>query len=75
LGILKDFDQEEDFEQKIKKLIEEREEARKKKNWVESDQIRDKLKKKGILLEDTPEGVRWKRIVKNSMERIAHSVE
>ncbi len=62
LGILKDFDQEEDFEQKIKKLIEEREEARKKKNWVESDQIRDKLKKKGILLEDTPEGVRWKRM-------------
>jgi len=62
LGILKDFDQEEDFEQKIKKLIEEREKARKKKNWVESDQIRDKLKKKGILLEDTPEGVRWKRM-------------
>jgi len=62
LGILKDFDQEKDFEQKIKKLIEEREEARKKKNWVESDQIRDKLKKKGILLEDTPEGVRWKRM-------------
>ena len=62
LGTLKDFDQEESFEQEIKKLIEEREEARKKKNWVESDQIRDKLKEKGILLEDTPEGVRWKRV-------------
>jgi len=61
LGILKDFDQEENFEQEIKKLIEEREEARKKKNWVESDQIRDILKKKGILLEDTSEGVRWKK--------------
>ena len=62
LGILKDFDKEESFEQKIKKLIEEREEARKKRNWVESDQIRDKLKEKGILLEDTPSGVRWKRM-------------
>jgi cysteinyl-tRNA synthetase len=62
LGILKDFDQEESFEQEIKKLIEEREEARKEKNWVESDKIRDKLKKKGILLEDTSEGVRWKRV-------------
>ena len=44
------------------KLIEERKEARKKKDWVESDQIRDKLKEKGILLEDTSEGVRWKRV-------------
>jgi cysteinyl-tRNA synthetase len=61
LGILKVFDQEESFEQEIKKLIEGREEARKKRNWVESDQIRDKLKEKGILLEDTTEGVRWKK--------------
>ena len=61
LGILKDFDQGEGFEQEIKKLIEEREGARKEKNWVKSDQIRDKLQKKGILLEDTPSGVRWKK--------------
>lgn len=61
LGILKDFYQEESFEQEIKKLIEEREEARKERNWVKSDRIRDKLQKKGILLEDTPGGVRWKR--------------
>jgi cysteinyl-tRNA synthetase len=61
LGILKDFDQEESFEQEIKKLIGEREEARKERNWVKSDRIRDKLQKKGILLEDTPGGVRWKR--------------
>lgn len=62
LGILKDFDQEESFEQEIKKLIEDREEARKEKNWVKADQIRDKLQEKGILLEDTPSGVRWKKI-------------
>lgn len=62
LGILKVFEPEENFAQEIKKLIEEREEARKKKNWIKSDQIRDQLKEKGVLLEDTPEGVRWKRI-------------
>jgi cysteinyl-tRNA synthetase len=61
LGILKDIDQEESFEQEIKKIIEEREKARKEKNWVESDRIRDKLQEKGILLEDTPSGVRWKK--------------
>jgi cysteinyl-tRNA synthetase len=61
LGILKDFDHEESFEQEIKKIIEEREKARKEKNWVESDRIRDKLQEKGILLEDTPEGARWKK--------------
>jgi cysteinyl-tRNA synthetase len=61
LGILKVYNQEESFEQEIKKLIEEREEARKRKNWVKSDQIRDKLREEGILLEDTPEGVRWKK--------------
>ena len=62
LGILKDSDPEENFEQEIKKLIEKREEARKERNWTESDQIRDQLQKKGILLEDTPSGARWKRI-------------
>ncbi|MDD5014803.1 MAG: cysteine--tRNA ligase [Atribacterota bacterium] len=62
LGILKDFDPEESFEQEIKKLIEKREEARKERNWAESDRIRDKLQNKGILLEDTPSGVRWKKI-------------
>jgi cysteinyl-tRNA synthetase len=62
LGILKDSNPEENFEQEIKKLIEKREEARKERNWTESDRIRDKLQKKGILLEDTPSGARWKRI-------------
>ncbi len=44
-----------------KRLIEEREKARKNKNFKKADKIRDKLKKKGIILEDTPQGVRWKR--------------
>lgn len=50
------------LDDEIKKLIEKREEARKAKNWAEADKIRDELKKQGIALEDTPSGVRWKRI-------------
>ena len=40
-------------------LIKEREEARKNKNWSKSDKIRKKLKNMGIIVEDTPHGVRW----------------
>jgi len=61
LGILKEVELEESFEQEIKNLIKEREEARKAKNWKKSDQIRDELRDKGVLLEDTPEGVRWRK--------------
>jgi len=61
LGILKEIKSEENFEQEIKNLIKEREEARKAKNWKKSDQIREKLREKGVILEDTPEGVRWKK--------------
>ncbi len=46
----------------IKKLIEKREELRKEKKWVESDKIRQELTEKGILLDDTPEGTRWKLV-------------
>lgn len=42
-------------------LIELRQEARGKKDWSTADSIRDRLKGLGILLEDTPHGVRWKR--------------
>ena len=45
----------------IEKLIEDRQNARKNKDFAKSDQIRDLLLEKGILLEDTREGVRWKR--------------
>ena len=45
----------------IKQLIEERNEARKNKNFARSDQIRDDLKKQGIILEDTPQGTRYKK--------------
>jgi len=45
----------------IEKLIEERQAARRNRNFVRSDEIRDLLAEKGIVLEDTKQGVRWKR--------------
>lgn len=50
------------IEDEIKALIDERENARKNKNWALADKIRDELKKQGIILEDTPNGVRWRKI-------------
>lgn len=45
----------------IDELIEQRNQAKADKNWAEADRIRDLLNDKGILLEDTPKGVRWRR--------------
>lgn len=46
----------------IEKFINDRQQARKEKNWALADEIRDMLKSQGIVLEDTPQGVRWKRV-------------
>ena len=45
----------------IEKLIAQRDEARKNKDWAESDRLRDELQAKGIVIEDTPRGTRWHR--------------
>ena len=45
----------------IEALIEQRLQARKAKNWKESDRIRDELKVQGIILEDSPQGTSWRR--------------
>ena len=50
-----------DDDAQIEAMIEARTQARKDKNWAESDRIRDELKAMGIVLEDTPQGVRWHR--------------
>ncbi|NLJ76554.1 MAG: cysteine--tRNA ligase [Peptococcaceae bacterium] len=42
-------------------IIKVRQESRKKKEWETADRIRDGLKELGIVLEDTPQGVRWKK--------------
>ena len=51
----------EELDDDIEKLIEARTQARKDKNWAEADRIRDELKAKGIVLEDTAQGVKWHR--------------
>ncbi len=45
----------------IEKLIAERQQARKDKNFARADEIRNELLEKGIILEDTREGVKWKK--------------
>jgi len=69
LGVMKEFDkvlgllefEEGSLEEDIEKLILQRDEARKKKDFKKADKIRSELMKKGIILEDTDKGTRWKR--------------
>ena len=49
------------LEEEIENLIEERQNARKEKNFKRADEIRDELLNRGIVLEDTREGVKWKK--------------
>ena len=61
LGISKE--KEEDIlDSEIEALINERTEAKKAKNFARADEIRDTLKDMGIVLEDTRQGVKWKRV-------------
>lgn len=53
--------QDEILDADIEKLIQERQDARKAKDFKRADEIRDQLLEKGIVLEDTREGVKWKR--------------
>lgn len=62
LGLLKQEPQEADGDEKIEQLIRQRSEARKAKDWKTADEIRNQLTEMGIVLEDTPAGIRWKRI-------------
>lgn len=60
LGLIAEV-KEEILDGEIEKLIEERQAARKAKNFQRADAIRQELLEKGIVLEDTREGVKWKR--------------
>ncbi|MEH7010811.1 cysteine--tRNA ligase [Neobacillus niacini] len=55
------FESSEMLDEEIDALIEKRIQARKDRNFQLSDQIRDQLKEMNIILEDTPQGTRWKR--------------
>ena len=59
LGLLTNT-QKESLDEEIEELIAQRTQARKDKNWALADKIRDDLKARGIVLEDTPDGVKWK---------------
>ncbi|MBQ9914213.1 MAG: cysteine--tRNA ligase [Clostridia bacterium] len=62
LGLLYNRNKEDkSLDDEIEALIAARNEARKNKNWAEADRIRDELKAQGIVLEDTPQGVKWHR--------------
>ena len=60
LGIITEK-KEEILDADIEALIEERQAARKAKNFARADEIRDELLAKGIVLKDTREGVKWER--------------
>lgn len=59
LGLLYERKEEKSLDEKVEEMISARNEARKNKNWAEADRIRDELKAQGIVLEDTPQGVKW----------------
>ena len=60
LGLIVDK-KEELLDEEIENLIQERQAARKAKDFAKADAIRDELAQKGIILEDTREGVKWKK--------------
>ena len=53
--------QREMLDEEIQKLIDERQEARHRRDFARADEIRNQLAERGIVLEDTKDGVRWKR--------------
>ena len=61
LGLLYNRKAASSLDDEIEALIQQRNDARKNKNWAEADRIRDELKAQGIVLEDTPQGVKWHR--------------
>ena len=51
----------ESLDDEVEALIAERTKARAEKNWAKADEIRDRLKAMNIILEDTPQGIKWHR--------------
>ena len=57
LGLLMQEDEGEEIDAELQALIDERQQARKNKDYARADEIRDTLKERGITLKDTPQGV------------------
>ena len=60
LGVVGEVKKEETLPKEIEALVMKREEARKAKDWKTSDEIRQQLKALNVIIEDTPQGVRWR---------------
>ena len=60
LGVMGQVENDENLPQEAEDLIKKRGEARRAKDWKAADAIRQKLKSMGIIIEDTPQGLRWK---------------
>jgi len=56
-----EISEKQELDDEISALIAQRDEARAAKDWANSDRIRDELAARGIVLEDTPHGTRWKK--------------
>jgi cysteinyl-tRNA synthetase len=60
LDLARNVQREEKLPPEAEELIKKREEARKAKDWTAADKIREQLRAMGIIVEDTPQGVRWR---------------
>jgi cysteinyl-tRNA synthetase len=60
LGLLEGVGGKKDIGKEVEKLIKERQDARNEKDFAKSDKIRDKLRDMGVVLEDSPTGMKWK---------------
>jgi len=63
LGVLR-FDEEEPLPRELAELVIRRDEARKRKDFAEADELRAELLREGVLIEDTPQGTVWRRVTK-----------
>ncbi|MCK4434943.1 cysteine--tRNA ligase, partial [Candidatus Bathyarchaeota archaeon] len=60
LGVIGKIQREDKLSKEAEDLIRKREEARKAKDWATADKIRQQLRRLGILIEDTPQGLKWR---------------
>ncbi len=60
LGLMYERKTKQSLDAEVEALIAERQEARKQRNFAKADEIRDRLANMGVVLEDTPQGVKWR---------------